>query len=1016
MAEDTSGDPGQQPKIKVFISYARTDLAFADQLVAALKERGFEAFIDRGDIAPGEPWSKRLEELIATADTVIFVLSPAAVASKSCEREVAFAASLNKRFIPIVCQRVSASQVPEQLREPNWIFFDDPAAFEESVAKLAQALETDIVWVRKHTQFSTFTQRWHAVGRPGKDDVLLRPPLLTEAEAFLIAERPRGVPAPTSLRDFVAVSRQAYDEEQAAIAQSQVNLLAQVADTERERGNLDQALRLCLHVEQKVKQHNRLDPSRADAALARTIFESRLRVALTGDKPAFSRDGRYIITRATSNVATVWDAATGIEIRSFHEAEGTIQRVAVSADAARVLVTSAIFHERTSGGWVFVGDVKSVIIRVWDFQTGRTIDRWQTEQSGKTPVASFNADGTCVVTASPDYSVRVREAQTGNEIAILRGHSKALCSAEFSSDGGLIVTTSRDHTARVWDLTTGKQVAVLRQPKWEGVDNATFSPDGERVAGCDREGIRIWNALSGRRIAMLRGQKLPVFSPDSMQIATTAADNTAYLWTLGGEIITSFRGHRSDVTCIVFSNDGKRIVTASADKTARIWTLPPDFARPRQHRRFWYGLKQSISRAVPGFRSHSSIPIPQEASDKSIVLRGHRDGLTSAAFSFDSSRVVTASSSRNSPKAVCIWNAEVELVLRGHEGGVKCAAFSNDGKRVVTASRDSTARIWDVASGREIALLRHEDIVHYAAFSPDGSRLLTMWGSLRGRCGGRLWNALTGDEIGAIGPNSIGILSDLRSRLEVLTELGERTIFSAAFSSDGGRIVTAANKAEIWDTARRVRLEALPVDSVCSAAFSPDETCLVLGLDKDVTIWPIGGHMPIEQLHGHTGFVCSASYSPDGKYIITASTDGTARIWDVQAAEGTKTLRGEDAIFFAAFSPDSAHIATASADNTARIWDASTGRELAVLRGHEAAVNCASFSPDGARVVTASDDATVRVWDVHFATMATSALIEEACTRRLRGLTKLTRDEMRLAGYPDSMPEIDVAEGLNVTE
>ena len=67
----------------------------------------------------------------------------------------------------------------------------------------------------------------------------------------------------------------------------------------------------------------------------------------------------------------------------------------------------------------------------------------------------------------------------------------------------------------------------------------------------------------------------------------------------------------------------------------------------------------------------------------------------------------------------------------------------------------------------------------------------------------------------------------------------------------------------------------------------------------------------------------------------------------------------------------------------------------------------AAFSPDGSRIVTASADKTARIWDVHLQTMPVKDLLAEACAR-LAGVTKLTRDEMRLAGYPDSMTEIDV--------
>ena len=80
---------------------------------------------------------------------------------------------------------------------------------------------------------------------------------------------------------------------------------------------------------------------------------------------------------------------------------------------------------------------------------------------------------------------------------------------------------------------------------------------------------------------------------------------------------------------------------------------------------------------------------------------------------------------------------------------------------------------------------------------------------------------------------------------------------------------------------------------------------------------------------------------------------------------------------------------------------------MAVLRGQEGRVNSAAFSPDGSRIVTASGDNTARIWDAHLQTMSARDLLVQACAR-LAGVTKLTRDEMRLAGYPDSMPEIGV--------
>ena len=144
----------EQPKAKVFISYSRKDVAFADRLEAALKARGFDTLIDRSDIYAFEEWWKRVEALIACADTVVFVLSPDAVRPDSVAlKEAAFSASLNKRFAPIVFRPVEDKSVPEALAKLNFIFFDDRQRFEQSADQLAEALNTDISWIRRHTEF-----------------------------------------------------------------------------------------------------------------------------------------------------------------------------------------------------------------------------------------------------------------------------------------------------------------------------------------------------------------------------------------------------------------------------------------------------------------------------------------------------------------------------------------------------------------------------------------------------------------------------------------------------------------------------------------------------------------------------------------------------------------------------------------------------------------------------------------------------------------------------------------------
>ncbi len=151
-------------------------------------------------------------------------------------------------------------------------------------------------------------------------------------------------------------------------------------------------------------------------------------------------------------------------------------------------------------------------------------------------------------------------------------------------------------------------------------------------------------------------------------------------------------------------------------------------------------------------------------------------------------------------------------------------------------------------------------------------------------------------------------------------------------------------------------------------------------------------HTPLFNLKGHTSLIFSVAFSPDGKYIATASADGTAKIWDAQTGALIITLAREgntESVYSAAFSPDSTKVVTAEWDDTAKIWDitqtlikyekikreaatskgsttktwvAVTGNPLYILQ-HKGSVNSAQFSPDGTKVVTASWDNTAKIWN-----------------------------------------------------
>ena len=132
-------------------------------------------------------------------------------------------------------------------------------------------------------------------------------------------------------------------------------------------------------------------------------------------------------------------------------------------------------------------------------------------------------------------------------------------------------------------------------------------------------------------------------------------------------------------------------------------------------------------------------------------------------------------------------------------------------------------------------------------------------------------------------------------------------------------------------------------------------------------------------ISGHEQAVSAAVFSPDGKRLLTASLDNTARIWDAHTGAPILVLAGHAGpLQSAGYSPDGRRIVTASSDKTARIWDAYSGLQLAVLRGHQDSVQSAVYSPDGLRIITASLDKTARIWDARISATLDAQILWQA--------------------------------------
>ncbi len=576
--------------------------------------------------------------------------------------------------------------------------------------------------------------------------------------------------------------------------------------------------------------------------------------------------------------------------------------------------------------------------------------------------------------ACPEYlrgwEWRWLSALSDRSLGILVAHSQPIVTAKISPDGKYLALASNDSTATVWAIATRTLVATMRGHE-QRLMSVGFSPDGALVLTTAADGTaRTWSSHTGApELSIAVGNELVTdacFNPGGTKIATVSDDRILRIWNATtGALLHECTGHEwGYMHSVAFSPDGSRLVTACQDRTARVWDA--------------------------------------DTGQELLVLRGHIGGVVSAVFSADGKRVLTAAGDRTAR----VWDIQTgsELaVLRGHEGVVWKASFSPDGNQIATASFDKTARIWNTNDWSTSFELRGaQAYVVSVSFNHDGSRLLT--GSSDGIA--RVWNCRSGEELCHLRGHTGGIVA-------------------AAFTADDSTIVTAATDrtARIWSsttTNAEFSLRGNTVDAHLaslirpSVAFHPNGQLIATALgDQETRLWSAADgrevlHIPDSQPR-ETLVMCS----PDGKWILSASSFGSAaltdintthvwsrlgptpvggdaqsiscaaidhrsslalvafshervaRLWNLgSGAIELESLQGHsDRISAAAFNSDDTLIATGSADRTAILWSRVAGSPRFVLEGHEDRITSVDWSPSDQLIATASADGTVRIWN-----------------------------------------------------